>query len=75
LIPYFKLVPKNIPIALDHHNIESHMLFRRAENEKNPAKKLYFWQEGKRLEKYEKKYCSKCAVNITFADLDTPHCI
>lgn len=71
LIPYFKLVPENIPIALDHHNIESHMLFRRAENEINPIKKLYFWQEGKRLEKFEKIYCPKCAVNITCSDLDT----
>lgn len=44
-----------IPAVLDHHNVESHMMLRRAQVEKSPAKKVYFYQEGKRLEAYERK--------------------
>lgn len=63
---------KNLPTVLDHHNIESHMLLRRAKNEKwNLLKKFYFWQEGIRLEKYEKIMCPKFSMNITCSDLDT----
>lgn len=57
--------------ALDHHNVESHMLIRRASIESNWFKKCYFWQEGKRLEKFEKQYCPQMATNITCSDLDT----
>ena len=53
----FKAVCGSAPTSLDHHNIESHMLMRRASKEKNYLKKLYFRQEGKRLEKYEKIFC------------------
>lgn len=58
-------------LSLDHHNIESHMLLRRAEVEKNRLKKWYFHQEGVRLERYEKKVCPKFDVNITCSDLDS----
>lgn len=57
--------------ALDHHNVESHMLTRRASLESNLLKKFYFWQEGIRLAKVEKKYCPKVDTNITCSDLDT----
>jgi len=70
LIPYLPLIG-DIPCVLDHHNIESHMLIRRAGKEKNFFKKFYYWQEGKRLEKYEKIYCEKFSFNITCSDLDS----
>src|SRR5690606_25064144 len=38
-----------VPAVLDHHNVESHMMLRRAEKEGNPLKKAYFYQEGYRL--------------------------
>ena len=69
LIPYVKSI-KDIPIALTHHNIESHMLLRRADNEKNLFAKFYFWQEGKRLERVEKKACTWVDLNILCSDLD-----
>lgn len=60
-----------IPCFLDHHNIESHMLLRRARNEPNPFKKLYFFQEGLRLKHYEKRACPFYEGHITCSDIDT----
>jgi polysaccharide biosynthesis protein PslH len=70
LIPFFCLIPCKISSSLDHHNIESHMLLRRAWKEKNPIKRLYFWQEGLRLQNYERRFCPKFSVNITCSDID-----
>jgi glycosyltransferase involved in cell wall biosynthesis len=69
LLPYFELVC-DIPTVLDHHNIESHMLTRRAKNEKNALKKWYYKQEGLRLHNYEKEYCPKFTLNITCSEID-----
>ena len=69
LVPYFNLVGK-IPTVLDHHNIESHMLIRRAENESNVLKKWYFRQEGLRLEIFEKQFCPQFSLNITCSEID-----
>ena len=69
LLPYFGAIG-NIPAVLDHHNIESHMLLRRAENESSLLKKWYYRQEGLRLEVKEKKYCPKFSLNITCSEVD-----
>lgn len=53
---YQKLVHKDTKIAMNHHNIESHMMGRRAMKEKNYFKKLYFQQEYKKLHKYEQNH-------------------
>jgi glycosyltransferase involved in cell wall biosynthesis len=70
LAPY-KQVLKNLPDALDHHNIESHMMLRRSENSPNLLIKLYCYLEGKKLEKYEKTMCPTFNLNITCSTLDT----
>jgi polysaccharide biosynthesis protein PslH len=58
------------PATLGHHNIESHMLLRRAANEKHPLKSLYFWQEGKRVQQYEAQVADSFGAHITCSDLD-----
>jgi glycosyltransferase involved in cell wall biosynthesis len=57
--------------SLDHHNIESDMMLRRARIEKHPLKRLYFWQEGLRLQRYENRVCPHFDLNITCSNLDT----
>jgi sugar transferase (PEP-CTERM/EpsH1 system associated) len=69
LLPYFKQV-QHLPTVLDHHNIESHMLLRRAENETHPLKAWYFRQEGRRLQRYEEEYCPRVDLNITCSEMD-----
>lgn len=71
LVPYYYVVPNNIATCLDHHNIESHMLLRRSENEKNLIKKFYYLQEGLRLARYERQYCPRFSLNITCSDVDS----
>lgn len=66
---YRNLVSK-VPVTLDHHNIESHMMLRRSSKEKNLVKKLYFYQEGLKLVKQEKKWCQQFDLNITCSDMD-----
>lgn len=69
LVPYLKYI-NSIPAVLDHHNIESHMLLRRARNEKNVLKKWYFHQEGVRLQRVEQEVCPRFNLNITCSEID-----
>jgi glycosyltransferase involved in cell wall biosynthesis len=57
--------------SLDHHNIESDMMLRRAQIEQQPLKRLYFWQEGLRLRRYESRVCPQFDLNITCSSLDS----
>ncbi len=58
-------------LTMDHHNIESHMLLRRADKENNAFKAWYFRQEGKRLQRYEETYCPQMKVNVTCSREDS----
>lgn len=69
-LPYLELV-ESVPVVLDHHNIESHMMFRRAEQEVNLLKRAYFVREARKLHKWEQFYCSKVSHNITCSDIDS----
>jgi len=57
--------------VLNHHNIESHMMLRRARKEKRIIRKLYYYQEGWKLRAYEKNICNKFDLNITCSSVDT----
>ena len=70
LAPYRRIFPHRAK-SLDHHNIESDMMLRRARIEKHPLKRLYFWQEGLRLQRYEGRVCPQFDLNITCSSLDT----
>jgi polysaccharide biosynthesis protein PslH len=71
LAPFCTSLPSNMTIALNHHNIESHMLLRRADNESSRVKSWYFRTEGRRLERYEQRLAGEVALNVTCSDLDT----
>jgi glycosyltransferase involved in cell wall biosynthesis len=70
LAPYRKIFTRSAK-TLDHHNIESDMMLRRARIESNPAKRFYFWQEGLRLRRYERYVCREFDLNLTCSELDT----
>ncbi|HZT02739.1 MAG TPA: glycosyltransferase [Steroidobacteraceae bacterium] len=70
LAPYRGLLPA-VPATLGYHNIESHMLLRRAEKDRHLLRKLYFWQEGKRLARYERRMADQFAGHITCSELDS----
>ncbi len=56
--------------VLNHHNIESHLMLRRASQEANPLKRFYYFQEGWRLERYERRVCGRYATNVVCSALD-----
>jgi glycosyltransferase involved in cell wall biosynthesis len=70
LAPYREIFTRGAK-SLDHHNIESDMMLRRARVERHPLKRLYFWQEGLRLRRYERRVCPQFDLNITCSSLDT----
>ena len=70
LAPYISRIP-GIPKVLDHHNIESHMMLRRAEQETGILRRKYFLLEGKKLARYEEQICREFDMHITCSSLDS----
>jgi glycosyltransferase involved in cell wall biosynthesis len=66
----FRVYFPHTPATLGHHNIESHMLLRRAENEPNRLKRWYFSREGDRVRAYERQNAQKFAAHIVCSELD-----
>ncbi|HSB97401.1 MAG TPA: glycosyltransferase family 4 protein [Spongiibacteraceae bacterium] len=58
------------PTVMDHHNIESHMMLRRALKEENFLRRWYFRQEANRLLAFEKKFLRKFTAHIVCSDDD-----
>lgn len=57
--------------VLNHHNIESHMMLRRASNERNWLTRAYLNHEGRRLQEYERVMCRRFDMHTTCSDLDS----
>jgi polysaccharide biosynthesis protein PslH len=70
LAPFRAHFPKT-PTTLGHHNIESHMLFRRSENEPNLVKRIYYRLEGARVRRYESRVAGDFDLHITCSELDS----
>jgi glycosyltransferase involved in cell wall biosynthesis len=70
LAPYRSLA-KAVPATLTHHNIESHMMFRRAESATNVLARAYFLHEARALRAYEQRTAADFAVHITCSTLDS----
>lgn len=56
--------------VLNHHNVESDMMFRRAKKENNLLKKAYFYLEAYKLRLYEKSEVNNFNINVTCSELD-----
>ena len=59
------------PIVLNHHNVESQLVYRRAEAERNPAFRIYLRREAGKIARLERDLCRRAAVNLTVSDLDS----
>ncbi len=67
---YLVEIESGIKKVLNHHNIESQMMKRRAQKENNLAFKAYFYLEAWKLKRYENKMCSLFDLNLTVSALD-----
>jgi len=70
LMPYADCFP-DVPIVLNHHNIESQMMRRRSAKERRFLYRLYFRRDAEKLERCERIFCRRAAVNITVSTLDS----
>jgi glycosyltransferase involved in cell wall biosynthesis len=70
LAPYRGLAAE-IPATLTHHNIESHMMLRRAENARSALARHYFQHEGHLLLDIERRIARDFEAHITCSELDS----
>lgn len=57
-------------LVLNHHNVESSLLLRRAAVENNPAYRWYLNHQGKKMRRWEARVCPQFDVNLTVSELD-----
>ena len=69
LAPYLSEIG-DIPAVLNHHNIESKMLYRRASLEGRAIRRAYFLQEARRLARFERSVASRFRVHLVCSTLD-----
>lgn len=66
----YRQLARTIPATLTHHNIESHMMLRRAENADNTLTRRYFTHEGQKLQQIERHTAAQFDAHITCSELD-----
>jgi glycosyltransferase involved in cell wall biosynthesis len=69
LAPYRDLV-NGSPTALNHHNIESHLLERRVAYEQSALRRFYFALESRKLRRYEAAVAGDFDTNLVVSRLD-----
>jgi polysaccharide biosynthesis protein PslH len=69
LVPYAEGMVKT-NLVLDHHNVESHMMLRRAEKEESFLRKFYYYWEARKLVNFEKRCLSKFNMHLVCSEAD-----
>jgi sugar transferase (PEP-CTERM/EpsH1 system associated) len=59
-----------LPRVLVHHNVESSLLFRRADNDSNPLAKRYIRLQASKLRRAEQRATPLFDVNVCVSELD-----
>ena len=57
-------------LVLNHHNVESAILFRRAAAEKNFVRRAYVALQAWKLQRYERKLIPRFPLNVCVSELD-----
>lgn len=58
------------PVVCVHHNVESALLRRRAQNERSPLRRRYIALQAGLLEAEERRWCGRVALNVAVSDED-----
>jgi glycosyltransferase involved in cell wall biosynthesis len=66
----FEPATRGLRKVLNHHNCESAMMDRRAENEPNRIKKLYLRSQARKLYRMERILCPVFSVNLAVSEVD-----
>ncbi len=70
LMQYADVVPDGMPIVLDHHNVESHLWARRAENSSG-WRGTFFRVQAERVRRLEEQWCPRVDLNVMCSETDT----
>ncbi|MCP3928436.1 MAG: glycosyltransferase [Bacteroidetes bacterium] len=71
LAQYLHSLPENKGLTvLNHHNIESQLIHRRAKNETNIFRSFYFAMEARKRRKYERNICHQFKHNVVVSHID-----
>lgn len=60
----------DVPTVMNHHNVESHMMARRAERADGMFKRWYMGREAEKLARWEQEWCGGYAQNLVVSELD-----
>ena len=69
LAPYLDTIP-GLPVVLNHHNVESHLLWRRAAAQHGRLARAFFAREARKARALERAVVPRVAWNIVVSDLD-----
>jgi glycosyltransferase involved in cell wall biosynthesis len=61
---------EGVPVVCTHHNVESWLMRRRAENESSAAKRGYLAHQAALLEQAEREWVPRVALNVAVSDAD-----
>jgi glycosyltransferase involved in cell wall biosynthesis len=61
---------RDLPVVCVHHNVESLLLRRRARAERRAWRRWYVDLQGKLVERKERHWCGKVALNIAVSEVD-----
>ncbi|MBT8405383.1 MAG: glycosyltransferase family 4 protein [Gemmatimonadetes bacterium] len=70
LMQYADLVPPDVPVVLDHHNIESHLWARRGMNSTDALRSRFFATQADLVRKLEERVCGAVDLNVVCSDTD-----
>ena len=62
--------PTDTPLLLNNVDVEHVVLERYVRCERNPAKRLYAWQEARRLRRFEAEACRRAVVGMPCSPVD-----
>jgi polysaccharide biosynthesis protein PslH len=69
LSTYLKDLPK-VPVILDHHNVESQLLARRAAAESSRIRRRYMVHQADLMEREERRWCPRVHLNLLCSEED-----
>mgnify|MGYP006277830349 CR=1 FL=1 len=69
LAQYSEALP-GLPAVMNHHNIESHMMARRAEDVRGWLRRAYMRLESRKLARWERRWCGGYDDNLVVSRLD-----
>ena len=66
---YFPMLD-GLPLACTHHDVQSSLLSRRAEQERSVFRRLYVAHQSRLMLREERQWCPRVGLNVTVSEVD-----